>query len=196
VDSCGDSLSRRYLVARCSPTSGAALASFHNQSRVSVRRAVIGDEPILRELRLQALSDAPDAFGSTYERELARTTSDWQQWLSPGVTFILEEPQGASGIVAGGRDASDPALIHLMAMWVHPTIRGTHAGDSLVAAVCAWARAEGARVVRLDVVGSNVRARRFYERNGFRPTGQEFVRKRDGQIEVQMERAVDPGSDA
>jgi hypothetical protein len=28
----------------------------------SVRRAVLGDEPILRELRLQALHDAPGAF--------------------------------------------------------------------------------------------------------------------------------------
>jgi GNAT superfamily N-acetyltransferase len=170
------------------------LASFHNQSRV--RRAVAGDEPILRELRLQALSDAPDAFGSTYERELARTTSDWQRWLSPGVTFILEEPQSASGIVAGGRDAASPAIVHLMAMWVHPTIRGTGAGDRLVAAVLSWAQTEGARVVRLDVVGSNDRARRFYERNGFRSTGHEAVRERDGHIEVQMERAVDPGSEA
>ena len=163
---------------------------------MSLRRAVIGDEPILRELRLQALSDAPDAFGSTYERELARTTADWQRWLSPGVTFILEEPQGASGIVAGGRDASDPAIVHLMAMWVHPRRRGTDAGDRLVAAVLSWARTEAAKAVRLNVVGSNVRARRFYERNGFRPTGQEAVRERDGQIEVQMERAVDPGSEA
>jgi GNAT superfamily N-acetyltransferase len=170
------------------------LASFHNQSRV--RRAVVGDEPILRELRLQALSDAPDAFGSTYQRELDRTSSDWQRWLSPGVTFILEEPESASGIVAGGRDASDPAIVHLMAMWVHPTRRGTDAADRLVAAVLSWARTEGAKAVRLNVIGSNDRARRFYERNGFRPTGHETVRERDGQIEVQMERAVDPGSEA
>jgi GNAT superfamily N-acetyltransferase len=168
--------------------------SFHNQSRV--RRAVVGDEPILRELRLQALSDEPDAFGSTYEREFARTTSDWQRWLSPGATFILEEPQGASGIVAGGRDTTDPAIVHLMAMWVHRTRRGTGAGDRLVAAVLSWARTDGAKAVRLNVIGSNARARRFYERNGFRPTGEETVRARDGQIEVQMERAVDPGSEA
>jgi hypothetical protein len=38
-----------------------------------VRRAMPGDEPILRALRLQALSDTPDAFGSTYERELGHT---------------------------------------------------------------------------------------------------------------------------
>ena len=154
---------------------------------MSLRRAVLGDEPILRELRLQALSDAPDAFGSTYERELARTTSDWQRWLSSGVTFILDEPEGAHGIVAGRRDATDPAVVHLMAMWVHPSIRGSGAADGLVAAVLAWAESEGATVVRLDVVQANDRARRFYERNGFRPTGPEAVRERDGRIEVQME---------
>jgi hypothetical protein len=41
---------------------------------VIVRRAVVGDEPGLRELRLQALSDAPAAFGSTYERNGFRLT--------------------------------------------------------------------------------------------------------------------------
>lgn len=55
----------------------------------TVRRAAIGDEPILRALRLQAMLDSPDAFGSTYERELARTPLDWQRWLSPGATDAL-----------------------------------------------------------------------------------------------------------
>jgi GNAT superfamily N-acetyltransferase len=156
-----------------------------------LRRAVLGDESALRELRLQALLEAPDAFGSTYEKELARTTSDWQQWLSPGVTLILEEPAGARGIVAGLQDATDAGVIHLMAMWVHPAIRGSGAADELVGAVLAWAKSEGAKFVRLNVIQRNDRARRFYERNGFRATGREAVRVRDGQIEVQMERAID-----
>ena len=158
---------------------------------MGVRRATLGDEPILRAVRLEALSDTPDAFGSTYEREVARTTSDWQRWLSPGVTFILDEPEGTRGIVAGAHDAIDPAVVHLMAMWVHPAIRGSGAGNLLVAAVLSWAEAERARVVRLVVVLSNDRARRFYERNGFRPTGHEVVRERDRVIEVQMERLLD-----
>jgi GNAT superfamily N-acetyltransferase len=157
----------------------------------SVRRAALGDEPILREIRLQALSDAPDAFGSTYEREVARTTSDWQRWMSPGVTFILYEPAVARGMVAGVRDESDPAIIHLMAMWVHPKIRGSGGADELVEAVVAWAQSEGAKWVRLKVIQGNDRARHFYERMGFCPTGHEEVRERDGLIEIQMERLVD-----
>jgi RimJ/RimL family protein N-acetyltransferase len=39
---------------------------------------------------------------------------------------------------------------------------------------------------------ANVRARRFYERSGFRPTGHESTHERDGRIEMQMERAVSP----
>jgi ribosomal protein S18 acetylase RimI-like enzyme len=159
--------------------------------RFGLRRAQLGDEPLLRELRLQALSDAPDAFGSTYERELARTTTDWQRWLSPGVTFILDRPDGAAGIVAARRDADDPAVVHLMAMWVRPEIRGSGAADDLVGAILAWAESEGAKTVRLDVMQANARARRLYERHGFRSTGHETVRESDGRIEVRMERAVD-----
>ena len=73
----------------------------------SVRRAVLGDEAILREVRLQALCDAPVAFGSTYEREIARPTEDWRRWLSLGVIFFLFEPAGAHGMVAGLRDETD-----------------------------------------------------------------------------------------
>jgi GNAT superfamily N-acetyltransferase len=156
----------------------------------SVRRAALGDEPILRELRLQALSDAPDAFGSTYEREVARTTADWQRWMSPGVVFVLKDAAGARGMVAGLRDETDPAVVQLMAMWVHPAIRGSGGADELVAAVVAWAESDGAKLVRLKVIDGNGRARHFYERMGFRATGQHTIRERDGLIEVEMERLV------
>ena len=154
----------------------------------SVRRAALGDEAILRELRLEAMCEAPDAFGSTYEKEAARTTADWRRWMSPGVTFILYESAGARGMVAGVRDETDPAVVHLMAMWVHPQIRGSGGADELVAGVVAWAESLGAKLVRLKVIQGNDRARHFYERMGFCATGQEEVRERDGLIEVQMER--------
>jgi GNAT superfamily N-acetyltransferase len=157
----------------------------------SVRRAVLGDEAILRGVRLQALSDTPEAFGSTYEREVARTTTDWQRWISLGGIFILYDPAGACGVVAGLRDEADPAVVHLMAMWVHPKIRGSGAGNELVSAVLAWARSEGAKLVRLKVISGNDRARHFYERMGFSPTGHHEVRERDGMMEVQMERRVE-----
>ena len=96
----------------------------------------------------------------------------------------------ACGLVAAGHDAVDPAIVHLMAMWVQPEARGAGGADALVAAVVAWAESERATTVRLDVVHGNLRARRFYERVGFTATGTENVRARDQVIEVQMEYAV------
>jgi GNAT superfamily N-acetyltransferase len=153
---------------------------------MNVRRATLDDAPIVRSLRLQALSDMPDAFDSTLERELAWTISDWQRWLSSGATFILEQPDGPKGIAAGVPHWTDPGAVFLMSMWVHPGLRGTGAADALVASVLSWAEAEGAAEVWLHVGKRNDRARRFYERNGFRLTGNEIVRELDGLVEVEM----------
>jgi|ERR1700730_2206751 RimJ/RimL family protein N-acetyltransferase len=151
-----------------------------------VRRAVIGDEGMLRALRLQALADSPRAFSSTYERELARTTEDWRRWLAPGVTFILKAGGEPCGLVAGSRDQHDFSVVHLMAMWVHPDVRGTGAADALVSPVKDWAAQVGATQVRLSVVESNHRARRCYERAGFRATGRRGVVERTGDVEIEM----------
>ena len=152
----------------------------------SVRRAIIGDEPVLRTLRLQALTDSPRAFSSTYEREVARTAEDWRGWLSPAATFILEADGEPRGLVAAVPDQNDASIMHLMAMWVHPNIRGTGAADALISAVKAWAVHKGATEVRLKVVAGNDRARRCYERAGFRPTGRQSVLEKNGDVEIEM----------
>ena len=160
-----------------------------------VRRAVIGDESVLRALRVQALTDSPQAFSSTLERELARTTEDWQRWMSPGVTFILEVGGEPRGLVAGGLEKSDALVVDLMAMWVHPDLRGTGAADALVSSVKNWASEVGAKQVRLQVVENNDRAKRCYERAGFRVTGRQGVVAKTGDIEIEMIcDASDPGN--
>jgi ribosomal protein S18 acetylase RimI-like enzyme len=153
----------------------------------SVRQAVLGDEALLRKVRLQALRDAPAAFGSTYERELARTTADWQRWFSPGVTLLWSDADEPLGLVVGMRDDTDPGIAHLMAMWVHPSLRGSGAADELVSALMVWARTEGFALLRLDVMRDNPRAVRFYQRCGFRSTGNQTPHQRTGQIELQMD---------
>ncbi len=72
-------------------------------------------------------------------------------------------------------------------MWVHPELRGSGAADALIAEHLAWARAVGARLVRLEVIANNDRARRFYERHGFACTGPELQREADGRAQLHME---------
>jgi len=163
--------------------------------RLEIRRALKGDEGVLRDLRVQALTDASEAFGSTLERELARTVEDWQRWIAPGVTFIFFADGEPRGLVAGVFDAADRAVVHLMAMWVHADFRRSGAADLLVAAVARWAQGVGANEVRLNVVESNQRARRCYERNGFRVTGRRGVVAKSGEAEIEMACAVRRASD-
>jgi RimJ/RimL family protein N-acetyltransferase len=73
-----------------------------------------------------------------------------------------------------------------MAMWVHPDLRGTGAADALVSSVKAWANEVGATQVRLNVVEGNTRARRCYERSGFRATGRQGLLERSGDTEIEM----------
>src|SRR5258706_15776147 len=93
-----------------------------------IRRAAIGDEDTLRVLRLQAMVDAPDQFGSTYEREAARSTDDWQRWFAPGATFIFENSSGPVALAAGVWADSEPSGVYLMAGWGHPKAPGTAPG--------------------------------------------------------------------
>ncbi|MEO6390390.1 MAG: GNAT family N-acetyltransferase [Pyrinomonadaceae bacterium] len=155
-----------------------------------IRRAEFGDEPLLRKIRIEALADAPEAFGSTLDRERARTLTDWQKWISPSATFVLETGSGPQGIAAGVPDSTDPAVVHLMAMWVHPERRGSGAAGALVKAVLDWAEGRGASSVRLDVMHGNEPARKLYEKCGFTATGHFTLRPRDGAREVRMERHV------
>jgi RimJ/RimL family protein N-acetyltransferase len=164
-----------------------AARAWRNKLKFAVRRAVIGDEILLRELRLQALTDSPRAFSSSYEREAARSMEDWRRWMAPGVvTFLLENKGQARALVAGTRDANESSVVHLMGMWVHPELRGTGAADLLISSVKAWAGEVGASEVRLNVVENNVRARRCYARAGFRATGRQGVVEKSGDVEIEM----------
>jgi ribosomal protein S18 acetylase RimI-like enzyme len=155
-----------------------------------IRRAVAGDLDTLRALRIAALTDAPGAFASTLERERTRTQAEWQRWLSPNGTFIAFESDRPIGLAGGILDQHDRSVVHVVAMWVHPALRGSGVADALVDAVVAWASGEGVREVRLRIAKGNDRAQRCYERNGFRVTGREDVREADGFVEVEMQRPI------
>ena len=162
---------------------------------MNVRRAVPGDEPLLRSLRLAALRDAPDDFGSTLEREEARTEADWRRWIEGGVVFFAENAgseDGVSGLVAGVQNRDHALEAFLVAMWVRPEDRGGGAADPLVQSVVRWAGERGYHRVLLHVFDENPRARRVYERNGFRRTGG-YLARPDGKTEIEMAQTLPKG---
>ena len=138
---------------------------------VSVRATGSGDWALVRDVRLAALRDAPDAFASTYEREAAYTEEQWRGWFSDRFAMFLAhlqdraEPAGLAGVF----DRDDGA--GLVSMWVRPDARGRGVGEALMNAAAGWAKDRGHDAMYLWVAEANEPARRLYERYGFTPTG-------------------------
>ncbi|KQQ97005.1 GNAT family N-acetyltransferase [Massilia sp. Leaf139] len=134
--------------------------------------------PLYRALRLRALADAPEAFGSTLAEEETRVDADWAWRLKLGATSgrdrpLVAELAGASAGMAWAKvDAAEPRQVNLFQVWVAPECRGHSVAAALLDAALVWARAIGARSMQLGVVCGNAAARRLYERAGFVDVGE------------------------
>jgi GNAT superfamily N-acetyltransferase len=143
---------------------------------ILVRQPVVEDWQALRDIRLEALRDAPSAFGSTYEREVVRGETHWRDRISRGGTFLAYLPDLSAAEPAGliGGYQEDPVTVELVSMYVRPRARarGRGVGEALVAAVIGWARDQNAAEVHLWVTETNAPARALYDRCGFALTGE------------------------
>jgi ribosomal protein S18 acetylase RimI-like enzyme len=142
-----------------------------------VRRLTADDWAQLRVARLAALADAPYAFQSTLAEEQQLTEQTWRDRAGRGGTFAACDGDAIVGLATGIDEGRD---WHLVGVWVSPTLRGSGVADRLVAAVCELAGRSVAASVTLWVTEENDRARAFYRRLGFVPTGgRQLVRPED-----------------
>jgi ribosomal protein S18 acetylase RimI-like enzyme len=138
---------------------------------LTVRQATAAELGALRATRLRALEDAPYAFASRLEREQALGEDDWRARLAERAWFLAWRGNNPVGMVGCFAEKDRPATYHLTSLWVEPPERGGAAATALVDTVLARAAEEQAGTVALWVVDTNARARRFYVRMGFTPTG-------------------------
>jgi ribosomal protein S18 acetylase RimI-like enzyme len=129
-----------------------------------------------RDLRLRALADSPDAFGSTHAVEAAKPDEFWQnrvpiEQLYTQQPLVAEGPAGLLGLVWGWIDP-DSSEAQVYQMWVAPEGRNQGIGAALIDGVIAWAKANNVRVVTLRVTCGDTPARRLYVRAGFEPFGE------------------------
>ena len=156
-----------------------------------LRRLAPADWAAFREIRLAALRDAPEAFGSTAAEAQMLGEQEWRRRLVQRTVFMAEAANQRVGLVAGiGR--ARPGEAELVSMWVAPAWRGRGVGDRLVEAVLAWAAGEGFTSVRLWVANGNTRAERLYARHGFDATGrsQPMGGERFAVVEFEMRREL------
>jgi GNAT superfamily N-acetyltransferase len=144
---------------------------------VTIRRVRPGDADLLRDTRLRALAESPDAFGQTLEAAQAQPFAEWRSTARQAsighrrAWFVAEQAADAGrerravGVVLGRR--RPPAELMVFSMWVDPQERRRGIGRALIDAVEAWAAGWGATRTVLWVFATNEPAMRFYLRLGF-----------------------------
>lgn len=143
-----------------------------------------GEGSPLRELRLRALTDAPQAFGRSYAEEVAYEDAWWAQLAASGRVQVAEVDGRLAGM-AGGATLAD-GTAELWGMWVEPEARGTGVARRLVEAVVEWALEHGHDRIGLQVADKDGAAARLYRRLGFTDSGV----PPDGACKVRLQRPL------
>lgn len=147
---------------------------------ITIRPATEADAEAVRDLRLEALRDHPEAFSADYEANLNKTLADWQTRLqeNDGTVSIIylacsgDMLAGMMGIFQG----QSPKTNHTGIIWgvyVRPNFRRYGAARRLVEACLGWAAEHAVKTVKLAVVTTNIPAIQCYARCGFRVYGVE-----------------------
>ena len=132
-----------------------------------LRRLTPDDWAVLRDVRLRALADSPDAFGSTLEREQPFDEKDWRR-RSVRPVWVVEVD--GRPVAMGGAFPND-GVLQVWGMWTDPEHRGRGHARALLDALIGPAVAEG-QPAALHVNVDNPGARAFYEGYGFVATGE------------------------
>ena len=145
---------------------------------MEVRRIRPEEWAELRAVRLRALEESPDSFGSTAEEAKQRDGEHWRAWADSAgssadtAVFVAVDEGRFAGLCGSFLHGDDRRVAHIVAMWVSPETRGRGLGDQLLDAATRWSAGQGALEIVLDVTETNHAARRLYRRAGFTETGE------------------------
>jgi ribosomal protein S18 acetylase RimI-like enzyme len=165
------------------------------ESSVTIRRIRADEADGLREVRLAALARDPEAFGSTYARELAYEPGVWAERAAEGAgdpdgaIYIAEDAATPVGMVMVRLEDENPSRAHIYGLWVSPESRRAGLGTALTQATVDWARGRGAAEIALTVVAANQGAALLYRRLGFGETGRTKTLGRDPNV-LELEMAM------
>ncbi len=145
-----------------------------NDMKVTIRRLEAADAERFRDIRLEGLRHAPEAFGSSFEDESAHDLSWFAERLQGSHVlgaFDGSKLLGVAGfLVQRGRKSAHKGL--LVGMYVRPAVQGRGVGRALVEAILDVAR-ERVELIQLTVERNNRAARRLYTNLGFQDYGLE-----------------------
>jgi GNAT superfamily N-acetyltransferase len=165
---------------------------------MEIRRLRAHEADQLREIRLRALSDSPEAFANTYDSENAELPRYWQRFADASedaqqsVNVVAVDDDGRFvGMGASYLSEDRPGTAGFAAMWVDPAARGQGIGRRILDALAEWARSRAAERAVIWFTEGNAAAESLYANWGFEPTGTRRRRDSDpGTHWVEMVRTL------
>ncbi len=145
---------------------------------MEIRKLGVQDAGNYLNIRLNALENNPEAFGSSYEEEKDRTVEMYQ-------TRLASEESYTYGAVEGGRLIGTVSLVrekylkcrhraNIVGMYVDPNYRGAGVGKALLIEAIQLAKTmKELEQLNLSVVTTNENAVRLYTSLGFETFGTE-----------------------
>ncbi|MEX2654660.1 MAG: GNAT family N-acetyltransferase [Acidimicrobiia bacterium] len=146
--------------------------------RVEIRRIAAEEGPLLMQVRLLALLDAPYAFAGTYIESIQQPPEHWAERAGAAAAggesaiYLAHAPDGVVGMAGAYQPAETQDTRMIYGVWVEPVLRGQGLARRMVETLVEWAGAAGADQCALWVAESNAPAVALYESLGFESTGE------------------------
>lgn len=140
-----------------------------HEEKIEVVAPTSTDWPKVKAIRLEALQNDPQAFGSTYEKESLRTDEEWEKSVaSPKDEVLFCAEHEGKYVAMVGAFQKDQNTWMLKAMYVQSEYRGTGISDALMQKVLSAISTKLPEAqIELMVNVTQLAAVRFYERHGF-----------------------------
>jgi ribosomal protein S18 acetylase RimI-like enzyme len=132
---------------------------------LEIRLLTPADWRLLRDTRLRALMESPQAFTSDWRRERGLSEYQWRQWFDSAAWVVAVERDQVIGIVA--LVDVPPEGLYVESIWVAPAHRQRGVFRTLLDAVMEMGRLMGLDELLLWVLEDNTVARQAYARLGF-----------------------------
>jgi ribosomal protein S18 acetylase RimI-like enzyme len=144
------------------------------------------DWRVVREARLAALLESPQAFTSSYAHESGWEQQEWRQAFNFARWMVAREGEEVIGLAKSVGEADVPSARHVESIWVAPTHRRRGVFRDLLHSIVEIERSSGVTDLLLWVLEDNQDAQRAYEALGFEQTGERQYLPKFGRFERRL----------
>jgi ribosomal protein S18 acetylase RimI-like enzyme len=139
---------------------------------MKVKRVTSADWQEYKKIRLEALKNEPQAFGSSYNRESERTESEWQNKLAKsedlnGTSFSYAALREGVFVAIGGAYQDNNKQWNIIAVYTKKEFRGQGLGQKVFESIINELKARKIKKAYLCVNTLQVAAQALYKKNGF-----------------------------